>query len=129
MRFGSLTNSIDEAAVIGQPEPEIGMGATILSWSDRAPGTIIRVERDRGSVVVTVREDAWKRLDKNGMSECQNYEYLSNPEGVRSWFRRLESGRWVEVTWNYNTKRYNMIKGGGHGLRIGERERYHDYSF
>jgi hypothetical protein len=122
----SVNNWISSNAVIGQPTPEVGMGATILGWTDRHPATIVEVSKDRGAVLLKVQEDDYRRLDKNGMSECQQYLYSPNPNGRVHHYRQDKSGRWVEVEFNEETKRWN--KRGG-GLRIGEREKYHDFSF
>ncbi len=37
---GSVINHLHSRAVIGQPEPVVGMGATMLLWSDRRACTI-----------------------------------------------------------------------------------------
>jgi hypothetical protein len=120
---GSMTNHIYSRMVIGQPEPEIGMGVTILSWTDRHAATIVHV----GSKLVVVQEDKATRTDKNGMSECQEYTYERNPNGPRYTFRREKNGYWTEVCWNPETNRWR--KTNGHGLRIGERNEYRDFSF
>lgn len=36
-------NEIMYGGTKGQPEPEVGMGITLLFWSDREPGTIVDV--------------------------------------------------------------------------------------
>ncbi len=129
MRLGlqtnSLTNHVLSRAVIGQPEPVVGMGATILSWTDRSPATIIGVFRE--TKILHVREDSYRRMDSNGMSESQTYEYFPNPRGYVYIFRQNKQGVWEEVDYNPVTKRHK--KNGGHGLRIGERSKYHDFSF
>jgi hypothetical protein len=126
----SLTNHLYSRMTIGQPEPHVGMGATILAWTDRYPGTIIKLSTTKTSqTVVDVQQDKATRIDSNGMSECQSYSYEANPEG-RIWrFRQKKTGGWKEVTFNQRTGRFNKAEGGGYGLRIGERAKYHDYSF
>jgi hypothetical protein len=124
---GSLTNHILSRAVIGQPEPVEGMGATILSWTDRHAATIIHVTNAHAQTVIYVREDTATRTDKNGMSESQSYAYAPNPQGRLYTFRRTKSGTWEEVSVNEKTGRFN--KTGGCGLRIGERAEYRDFSF
>lgn len=116
---GSLQNRLWESAK--QPTPEVGMAATVLSYTDRHPATVIAVGK-----VVTVQEDKAKRTDANGMSECQSYDYARNPEG-RVWhFRRLKDG-WREVYQRPETGRW--CKADGAGLGLGYREKYHDFSF
>lgn len=126
---GSLTNHMYSRMTIGQPEPVEGMGATILGWTDRHPGTIINVSQRAGGIVIYVREDKATRTDGNGRSECQSYSYEANSEGRLWTFRQTKTGAWEEVTVNQKTGRFNKAEGGGYGLRIGERDKYHDYSF
>ena len=123
---GSLTNHILSRATIGQPEPVEGMGATILAWTDRYPGTIINVTKI-SQTVVYVREDKATRTDNNGMSESQTYSYEANPNGRLWTFRQTKSGGWEELTVNPKTGRFNKVDGCG--LRIGERAKYNDFSF
>ena len=74
-------------------------------------------------------DDDYKRIDKNGMSESQEYEYKIRPNGGKSFFRKNEkSGFWERVTKNETTGRWNKSNSGC-GIRIGEREKYHDFSF
>ena len=124
---GSFVNHIRSRQVIGQPEPVVGMGATILLWTDRHAATITEVFVLGKYTYVKVRQDTSKRIDKNGMSEDQDYEFTPNPNGSESCFRREDDGAWAEVRYNADTKRYN--KSRGHGLRIGARDEYHDFSF
>lgn len=60
--------------------PEIGGGVTICYWSDCSPATIIEISRTGHKI--TIQEDSWKRIDKNGISECQEYEYSADPKGT-----------------------------------------------
>lgn len=122
---GSLTNHLLSRAVIGQPEPTVGMGATILSWTDRHAGTIIKVWKERGMRLVEVQEDFAERTDSNGMSECQDYAYTPNPAGLVTTFGFFKTG-WANV-YLAETGRYR--KSGSYGLRIGERDKHHDFSF
>lgn len=124
---GSVNNWIMGNGVKGQPTPEVGMGATVLHWTDRSPATIVGVFKERGAVVIEVQGDRYKRIDGNGMSECQDYEYTRDPEGPRSLYRQGKRGHWEQVKRNPETGR--LVKTGGAGLRIGDREKYHDFSF
>ena len=124
---GSLVNHLYSRAVVGQPEPVVGMGATILMWTDRHAATIIEVWTDAsGWAFVTVQADHAKRTDQNGQSESQTYEYSANPNGAKRTWRQVEGGTWQEVELGA-TKRWK--KTGGPGLRIGEREEYRDPCF
>jgi hypothetical protein len=123
----SLTNHIMSRAVINQPTPVVGMGATILCWTDRHAGTITKVETIRGRVVLHVQEDNAQRIDKNGMSEMQEYAYTPNPNGYVYTYRQSADGSWQRANFNEQTKRWRKIE--GEGLRIGERCKYHDFGF
>jgi len=124
---GSLTNHIISRMVKGQPNPEPGMGATILCWTDRHAATITKVWVDRRRTYVEVQEDSAVRTDRNGMSECQTYQYVANPNGHITVFRCERNGMWREVNFNVKTKRWNA--NAGHGLRIGDRDEYRDPTF
>lgn len=53
--------------------PEVGKGCTILMWSDRHAYEVISVSEDKKRVVI--QQYIAERVDKNGMSECQEYKY------------------------------------------------------
>ena len=124
---GSLVNHLYARGVKGQPTPEVGMGATLLSHTDRHAATITSVETIRGKTYITVQEDKSYRTDKNGMSECQDYEYSRDPNGCKQTFRTDKNGMWERVYFNEVTKRWKKTDCGG--LRIGSRNTYHDFSF
>lgn len=131
MKLGTETNSLVNhlsTGTRGQPTPVVGMGATILHWTDRSPATIIEVWSDKGYTWIKVQGDNYRRTDDNGMSECQSYEYTPNPEGGVSTYRHKEGQAWEAMRLNPETKRWNKSK-SGQGLRIGEREKYHDFCF
>lgn len=112
MEYGSFVNLV--MARTRQPEPEVGMGATMLSWTDRHAGTVVEIVRYKSSGrinYIVVQSDEAIRTDKNGMSECQNYEYRRNPLG--------------------STHRYvaNRKTGKFKHLLLGHRDNYYDYSF
>ena len=123
---GSIINSILSRSVIGEPTPEVGMGATFLSYSDRSAGTIIRVFKIGQSLAVEVQADDAKRIDNNGMSESQEYEFTRNPNAPITTFKKDKRGFWVHVYRSGYTDRW--VKSVG-GLRIGEREEYFDPHF
>jgi hypothetical protein len=125
MKLGTETGSLMNHVFSGYNDvPAVGMGATILMWSDREPATIIEVNEKKRYIVV--QEDNAKRIDTNGMSESQDYEYSPNPEGSKRIYRKMKNGRWQEHYINPETGR--LVKGGGY-LSIGDREKYHDFSF
>src|SRR5688572_24121166 len=105
----SMTNHILSRATVGQPKPVVGMGATVLCWTDRHAATITKVETrpgKLGGVFITVQRDRAKRTDKNGFSESQQYEYAPDPNVPTLTYRRLASGQWQRVELNSRTNRY-----------------------
>lgn len=124
---GSVTNWIQSNGVKGQPTPVVGMGVTFLHWTDRSAGTIVGVQKIWGKVYITCQGDHAKRIDKNGMSESQEYEYSPNPDAPYSYFRQNKTGRWDAVFFKLSTKRW--VKLSSPGLLIGHRNAYHDFSF
>lgn len=149
MKLGTQTNSLVNhlysRAVIGQPEPEVGMGVTLLSWTDRNAGTIVAVEKDaKGTVMIHVTQDDSRVISGSSSGSSfdgsADYEYTPRPDGHRYTFRRNEDGTWQEVfqkalEWDAEGKvskrssRWSKVSGGGKGIRIGERETYRDPSF
>lgn len=95
--------------------PKVGMGATEVHYSDREPMTIIEVT---GKTVTVQRDDA-KRIDSNGMSDQQDYEYTPNPNGIVRKYSLRKNGEYVLVG----------DKQDGMRIVIGSRRKYHDYSF
>jgi hypothetical protein len=125
MKLGTEAGSLVNHVLSGyNDDPAVGMGATILMWSDRSPATIIEVNQKKRYIVI--QEDNAKRVDNNGMSEAQTYEYSPDPEGAKRFYRKMKNGRWQEHYINPETGR--LVKAGGY-LSIGEREKYHDFSF
>lgn len=131
MRLGTQTasvmNHLYSRGVVGQPKPTVGMGATVLGWSDRYGATVIEVFRIGKSTAIKVQRDDAKRIDENGMSESQKYEYTPNPRNQVFVYKQKTSGKWVEVSLNLETNRWNET--GGKGLRLGERNEYFDFTF
>lgn len=123
---GSGINHLYSRMTKGAPEPKIGMGATILLWTDRHPATVIFT--DEKMRIVTVQEDISIRVDKNGMSDMQEYEYKRDLDGVLYTFRQNKNGGWDQVRLNEKTGRWNKVKGGV-GVIFGFRRTYYDFSF
>jgi hypothetical protein len=94
--------------------PEIGGGVTICYWSDCEPATIIAISRTGHKI--TIQEDSSKRLDKNGISECQEYEYATNPEGTVHTASLRSDGTYRLAS----SKTRVSLKG---------RRKFHDFSF
>ncbi len=113
-QFGSIQNHL--AANAASVRPTVGMPATIILWTDREPATVVAVSPS--GKTLTVRECIARRTDRNGMSEAQEYEYSESPAAPVREFRLCKAG-WREVG----------SGGKGAALRLGTREKYHDFSF
>ena len=120
---GSLVNHVYSSAK--NPSPKVGMAATILSWSDRSPATVIETFTKGKYDYFTVQEDNAKRVDDNGMSEQQEYEYSRNPNGCTYTFRITDNG--FEQVYKGESGRYKKIDGCS--VLLGRREKFHDFSF
>lgn len=98
--------------------PEIGMGVTQVIGSDRSAWTIVDVSKSKKRIVV--QRDHAKRVDNNGMSEAQQYEFTPNLNGEKVTLSLRKHGIWYEVG-------SKLIRGCGY--RIGKRSEYRDPSF
>jgi hypothetical protein len=123
--YGSLTNRLMESPTT--IKAEIGMGATLTSYTDRTAGTVVEVFTKNGKTFVVVQEDNAERTDDNGMSESQEYAYTPNPNGSKHTYRQEENGQYVGVKFNEKTKRW--AKTDGLGLCLGHRDEHYDYNF
>jgi hypothetical protein len=103
-----------------EKKPGVGKGATICYYSDRVPCTIVEVGKNH----VVVQEDRYTRTDSNGMSESQSYTYERNPEGAIKTFKRTR--KFKDFFTDNGRAKYGEY---GCSLRIGNRERYFDFSF
>lgn len=112
--FGNLMNRIQEVSSV---VPEVGMGATVLMFSDRHPATVVEVLSPKR---IIIQGDNSRRTDKNGMSESQQYEYSRNPNGEKREVTLRKNGRWIVAG--------ESLKQGT-AIRLGVREEYYDYSF
>lgn len=121
---GSFTNHILSRSTKGQPDPEVGMGCTLLQWSDRKAATIIAIENG----IITVQEDHATRTDQNGMSDMQDYDHAPNPDGATYNFRFGKSGKWELIQKNERTGRWKKSEVST-GLLLGRRDHHHDFSF
>lgn len=125
LKLGTQTGSVTNyllSGTNGQPEPEVGMGCTFLMWTDREPGTIVSVKRFKSGAragqvsEIGVRHDKAIRTDDNGMSEVQRYRFEPDPEAGVIICKRRKDGSFQSVK-------------SGYRVRVGDRSKYHDYSF
>jgi hypothetical protein len=108
---GSLINYL--MAIPRQIHPEIGMGATILMWSDRHACTIRWISES--GKTIDVSRDIAHRVDDRGMSDNQDYTYETTDDTGRIQFRLQKDGTWRNKQ--------------GECLSIGYRREHYDYSF
>jgi len=107
----SMTNYL-LSGTKGQPTPEVGMGITLLSWTDRSAGTIRRISPSGKTFWFS--DDLATRTDTNGMSEMQEYRF-ETVDGPQRAAKKAKDGSWKEV--------------GGGRIRLDSRSAYHDFSF
>jgi hypothetical protein len=100
---------------------EVGTGATVLFYSDRAAATVVEVHTNpKGEVNrVGIKYDNAVRTDNNGMSDAQSYRYEAG-EGPTIYFTKRKNGAFV---------REGDQMRSGQKVLIGKRDHYHDYSF
>jgi len=115
MTTGSLINHL--YATSKPAVPEVGMGATILRWTDRAAATIVEVSPSGKSL--KVKCDRSIRTDNLGMTDAQSYRYEQIEDIGAITYTLRKNGRWVRQGDTMN----------GESLAIGVRDTYHDYSF
>jgi hypothetical protein len=114
MAFGSFFNMIMDGSK--SAEPFAGADATELCWSDRHAMTVIQVVRfksgeRKGQIKgVFARKDIAKRVDSNGMSDSQSYEFVFDFSANERWFPIKKNG-------NFN------------GIAVGFKSEYYDFSF
>jgi hypothetical protein len=100
------------------PKPEVGMGATYQVGSDRYAGTITEVSENLKEV--WFQYDDAIRVDGNGMSESQKYEFKPNKFASKVLFTLRKNGKYLRQGTPLNR---------GVGLGIGRRSHYYDFSF
>lgn len=119
--MSSLINRLIESSK--NPEPEVGMGATVIMWTDRKAVTITEVINYKsGPKAGTVRAVKTRpcraiRTDENGMSDAQSYRYEEMPDAPEATWTRRQDGSFRPVGEQYRV------------LAIGFRDEYYDYSF
>jgi hypothetical protein len=117
-QLGSLQNMMAVNAVC--PAPEVGMGCTIIGWTDRHAATIFKVGRTaNGQPAVWVQEDNAVRTDSNGMSDAQAYRYERNPNGAKRCYTLRKDGKYHAMGDTLRSP----------ALLVGARMHYYDYGF
>lgn len=123
---GSLINALQGQG--GATVPEVGMGATLLMYSDRSPWTVIEVRKNKAGKVVeaVMQADRAIRTDDRGMSDCQDYRFERDLEGTTRTIRQTRDGKWREAYTDYDgkvrcTKNSSIV-------RLGSRDRHYDFT-
>lgn len=102
--------------------PEVGKGATVLHWTDRAAYFVNSVSAD-GKEVVIERAKAI-RTDNNGMSDAQDYNYERDPQAQPETIK-FAYGKWRRVYRELGGKTtYSPIN-----IIFGTMREYYDFSF
>lgn len=149
LKFGIDTRNRDTSIMssAGQPEPEIGMGATVLGWFDREAATVVNVVRcldRRGRPIaqtaseksrqkrarprarfVTVQLDKSRRIDNNGKNGRQVWHHERDPRGRMITFVLTHTG-WKEIERIREDGKPELVD-GGYSLRVGMRDHLYDY--
>lgn len=107
---GSLTNRLYERNK-SEEDIKVGMGATIYWYSDRSACTVVEV---KSKCSIVIQKDIATRIDRNGMSESQEYEF-SRDENGRKYECYCRNGVW-------------RTKGDKQRVVIGRRDEYYDYT-
>lgn len=122
--YGSITNRCEENHQLVKTI-KVGDGVTEYLWSDRVPYEVTKVIDQKH---IFIRPMDYERTDSNGMSECQDYKYISNPNH-KEIEMRFKYNHWYEI------QRYTDKEGKPHrrsikkNISIGVMERYYDFSF
>jgi hypothetical protein len=135
--YGSFQNRlIEDTGFPVDYKVEVGSGATECCWSDRYPYTVCSVEENwnnKGYEIIGIQADNYKRIDSNGFSESQEYEYTPNTDAsvryLKSSVVTTENGDFkIYETVDWSEKARRWVKGDGN-FGLGRRSRYCDPSF
>lgn len=109
--------------IIVDDELNIGDGVTLNYYSDEKPATVVEI--DPKGKWIKVQMDIAKRIDKNGMSDCQEYEYFRDENGyIRTFYKTRMKDHTVFTDTGRST--YNSY---GIYLSLKVRRKYFDYTF
>lgn len=121
---GSLVNHLYSRMVDGEPQPYVGMPATLLSWSDRYPATVIDVNVKKAYIVV--QQDEVKVTSGSFWEGNAVCEFSPNPEGSQLIYKKNRKGFWVIHEWS---EKGRLVQRKGQGLMLGKKEYYYDPHF
>lgn len=104
--YGSINNRLEENSYFNGTKDNIQVGThcTVYHWSDREAYEVVKVIDQKH---IFIRKLDAKRIDNNGMSDSQSYEYKSSekysPEEIE-----LTKWGWKEVI-RYNKEKYDKF--------------------
>lgn len=109
--------------IIVDDELNIGDGVTLNYYSDEKPVTVVEI--DSKGKWIKVQMDIAKRIDKNRMSDCQEYEYFRDEKGYIITFYKTRIKDYTVFT-DTGRSTYNSY---GIYLSLKVRRKYFDYTF
>ncbi len=122
LRAGTQTGSLINHLMSGSamPEPEVGMGVTILCWTDRKPATIVEVIKTKAGKVkaIAIQADNYESISGSVFEETVEYKYAPNPDAVKEIYTLRGNGAWAKPG---SPARNHLL--------IGQREKYYDPHF
>jgi hypothetical protein len=114
IQTGSAMNHIYSRAA--DQVPVVGMGVTRLCWTDRHAYTLIEILSEKK---LRIQRDTVTRVDSNGMSDSQAYEYAPNPSGATCIITLRKNGRWCQEGQDSKSEAF----------MLGMRKEYYDFGF
>ena len=135
MNIGTQTNShvnhLYSRMTVGAPIPEVGMGATKLSWTDRRAATVTKVTELASKVwayEIFVSEDKPTVVSGSVHDGSAVYTFESDFCGYADMYRMdRKTGKWVRGYINKETGRFKQRRSGG--LILGMRDHHYDPHF
>lgn len=121
----SLQSNIMHASVKGAPVPTVGMGVTILCWTDRYVGTINKVINEK-EFHFTIDETVADKSKDCSMGH-QNWIHTPQPDGAKRIAMMGRDGRWYEAR-KTKTGRMSVSK-KCQPLAVGFKNYNYDWSF
>lgn len=114
--YGSLTNRLEEGRTYGKIE--VGTGVTEMCYSDRHAYEIVEVIDDKH---IVIRRCKATRIDNNGMSDCQDYEYEVEPYKETLITQELLDDTNIMIMMRcFQPKTYEKVINGKIGDKIGD---------
>lgn len=125
MKLGTETASLVNHLYsrTAEPEPVVGMGATLIMYTDRHAYSVVSWD----GKILGVTQDIISRVDSNGMSDSQDYAYVTNHNASPEYYKKDKKNKWVRIVFNEETMRWKQYRCGT--LKVGFRDEYYDYSF